>query len=369
MLKKYRFLKYTLVTIVSLVLIVVCFGFWFKSLIPPKDLSLENTTTQDISYLSEHKVSTRGKILAVVTSTAVMGTSNKKTGYELTELARSYYVFQANGFEVFVASPKGGKAPVVIDEEDMGIYDYAFLNDQKAQSKVKNTLRLSTIDFTKYDAVFFVGGKGAMFDFPNHPKIIDMVQDYYENDKVIGAVCHGPAALINVRLNNGSPLLKDKNITSFTNDEELFLIPDAKKIFPFLLEEKIRAQGAKFNQNRKYLEKVCHDNNIITGQNPWSTWKVAETMVKQLGYTPKEREITDEENAVAILSIYKSKGKKIAKEKIKKMIVQENKPISRLLIAKHSVLAMMEGKVTDFFELISLVSHIKNQEKRSNKNN
>ncbi|WP_299836172.1 type 1 glutamine amidotransferase domain-containing protein [uncultured Tenacibaculum sp.] len=369
MLKRYPFLKYSLGVLASLILIIVCFGFWFVSLLPAKKLNIENTIAEEIPYLSQNRISNRGKILTVVTSTAVMGKSQKKTGYELTELSRAYYVFQANGYEVSVASPLGGKAPVVLDKEDMGIYDYAFLNDEEAQEKINNTLVLGDIDFKEYDAVFFVGGKGAMFDFPNHPMIHEMLKNYYENNKVIGAVCHGPAALVNVKLSNGSALLKDKKITSFTNEEELFLIPEAKNIFPFLLEEEIRKQGAKFISSEKYLEKVNHDENIITGQNPWSTWKVAETMIKQLGHTPKEREITGEENAVSVLAVYKSKGKKAAKEKISEFMFDNSKPVDRLLIAQHSMLEVLGGKVSGFVDLVSLVSFIKSCEKKLLKNN
>ncbi len=369
MLKKYPFLKYSLIVLTSLILIIVCFGFWFRSLLPDKKLNVAHTIAEEIPYLSQHRISNRGKILTVVTSTAVMGNSQKKTGYELTELSRAYYVFQANGYEVSVASPLGGKAPVVIDKEDMGIYDYAFLNDDEAQKKIDNTLVLNDIDFKEYDAVFFVGGKGAMFDFPNHLTIQRMVRNYYENNKVIGAVCHGPAALVNVKLSNGFSLLKGKKVTSFTNEEELFLIPDAKKIFPFLLEEEIRKQGAKFVSNEKYLENANHEENIITGQNPWSTWKVAEMMIRQLGHTPKEREITDEENAVSVLDVYKSRGKKAAKEKISEFMLDNSKPIDRLLIAKHSLLEIMEGKISGFIDLVSLVSFIKSCEKKLLKNN
>ena len=253
------------------------------------------------------------KILAVVTSTETMGSSGKSTGYELTELSRTYYVLKANGFEVDVASPLGGKAPVVIDKDDMRIFDYAFLNDSEATRKANNTIALESVNAADYDGIFFVGGKGAMFDFPNNKTIQQIVKNYYQKGKVIGAVCHGPAALVNVTLDNGKPLLENKTVSSFTNKEELLLIPDAETIFPFLLQDKLTAQGAKFNEGTMYLNKVSHDKNLVTGQNPWSTWKFAETMVKQLGYTPKPREITPEENAVKILETYEKYGSKKAK--------------------------------------------------------
>ncbi|MEP0266338.1 type 1 glutamine amidotransferase domain-containing protein [Dokdonia sp.] len=329
------------------------------SLIPPKDLTLETSLVQDLPYLSENVVPRRGKILAIVTSTDKMGSSDKSTGYELTELSRAYYVFKANGFEVDIASPLGGKPPVIIDDDDMGAFDYAFLNDSIAQYKANHTIPVEDIIPDEYEAVFFAGGKGAMFDFPDNKAIQSIIRTYYQSNKVVGAVCHGPAALVHVTLDNGRPLLENKMVSGFTNDEELLLIPDAKSIFPFLLQDKIVAQGARLNKGDMYLEKVSHDKNLVTGQNPWSTWVLAETMIKQLGYTPKYREITDEENAVHILSVYNTQGSQKAKEVIKEMYQTEKKKINRVLIASHSIIAAMKGDIGRFYDILGLVTYIK----------
>jgi putative intracellular protease/amidase len=359
MFKKYRVLKWTLVTIGSLVLILLLFGVWFMNLIPSKDVTLETTSVKDLSYVSENVPPLRGKILAVVTSTDVMGSSGKSTGYELTELSRAYYVFKANGFEVDVASPLGGKAPVVIDGDDMGLFDYAFLNDAEAQLKVSNTIAIGNAIADDYEAIFFVGGKGAMFDFPDNKDIQAILSNYQKANKVIGAVCHGPAALVNVKLDNGRPLLENRKVSGFTNKEELLLISDAALIFPFLLQDKITAQGARFNEGAIYLEKVSYDKNLVTGQNPWSTWTVAETMIKQLGYTPKYREITDEENAVSVLEVYETQGFQKAKEMIKTMSIEEKKPINRVLIASHSIVGVMRGETGRFIDMVRLTSFAK----------
>src|SRR5690606_7203536 len=109
------------------------------------------------------------------------------TGYELTELSRAYYVFQANGFVVDIASPLGGKPPVVIDDDDMGVFDYAFLNDSIAQKKANNTIAMQAVNADEYAAIYFVGGKGAMYDFPQNKYIQSIVRDFYESGKVIGA--------------------------------------------------------------------------------------------------------------------------------------------------------------------------------------
>jgi putative intracellular protease/amidase len=257
----------------------------------------------------------------------------------------------------------GGKPPVVIDDDDMGEFDFAFLNDSIAQYKTSHTIAMNDVVAEEYQAIFFVGGKGAMFDFPDNKAIQSIVRNYYQSGKVVGAVCHGPAALVNVILDNGSSLLENKRVSSFTNKEELLLIPDAKSIFPFLLQDKLTAQGAQFNEGGMYLEKISHDKNLVTGQNPWSTWLLAETMIKQLGYTPKYRQITGEENAVKVLQVYENYGSEKAKALIKTMASQENMPMARDFIASHSIIAAMQFDVSRFYSLFRLVSYAKNTSK------
>jgi putative intracellular protease/amidase len=361
MLKKYPIIKWTLIGLTSLFVVLFVFGWWFFSLLPSKETNTDITTTQvaDIPYLSDNIQPFRGKILAVVTSANTMGTSGKATGYELTELARAYYVFQANGFEVEIASPLGGYPPVIIDDEDMGAFDYAFLNDTIAQRKTNHTIPIDKVVADKYEAVFFAGGKGAMFDFPENKYIKSIVHKLYVADKVVGAVCHGPAALVNVTKDNGRPLVENKIVSGFTNNEELLLIPDARAIFPFLLQDKLLAQGARFNEGPMYLEQISHDKNLITGQNPLSTWKLAETMVAQLGHTPKYRERTAEENAIQVLDTYETYGSQKAKELIDHMYKMESKPIARQPIAMHSVMAIMKGEPGRFLALVGLTSYAK----------
>lgn len=329
---------------------------WVKSLLPEKAHfeQLKQTKRQDISYLTDNLVDNRGKILAVVTSVNVMG-EGKKTGYELTELARAYWVFVANGFDVDIASPKGGKPPVVIDGEDMGAYDYAFLNDQAIQQKLSQTLMIADVNPEAYEAVYFVGGKGTMFDFPNDTNIQRIAKTLYQNNKVVSAVCHGPAALVNVQLDNGEMLIADKRISGFTNEEELFLIPNAEEIFPFLLQDKLTAQGAHFQPGIKYLEKVVHDGKLITGQNPWSVWTLAEKVVKEIGYTPKPRVKTPEEFSIELLLAYEKQGVDVAKS-----LLQNNpEKYQRILILMHSVLAFMQWEIGKGIDLLLIANELK----------
>ncbi len=358
MLKNYPITKIVVISILSLIITSVAFAYWFLSLLPSDiDYSaLKNSQMQDLVYLEQGVKENRGKILAVVTSTDVMGTSSKKTGYELTELARAYYVFKANGFKMDVASPKGGKPPVVIDGDDMGKFDYAFLNDAIAQSKVSNSIALTEVDASQYQAVYFVGGKGAMFDFPQNSAIQSIVANYYQSGKVVGAVCHGPAALVNVTLSDGSPLLANKAVSGFTNDEELFLIPDAKEVFPFLLQSKLVEQGARFNAGHTYLEQVTQDGKLVTGQNPWSVWKLAESMVEQLGYAPVFRQITPEENTINVLGTYEDKGYQQARAHVKSILVNSDQSLDRALLAMHGVVSVMQFDFGKFYDLVSLLA-------------
>jgi putative intracellular protease/amidase len=359
---KRKIIKWSLITLVIVIIVITSFGLWFMSLLPSKDsttANLKEITVKDLLYLSQDQPVHRGKILAVVTSCGVMGKSKKPTGYELTELSRAYYVFVANGFDVDVASPEGGTPSVVIDDEDMGEFDFAFLNDNQAQAKVKNTIAMKDVVADDYVAIYFVGGKGTMFDFPQNKHIQSIVGKYYEGGKVIGAVCHGPAALVDVKLSDGSHLLEGKRVSSFTNKEELLLIKDAKSIFPFLLQDKLIEQGAAFNEGHLYLENVSVDGNLVTGQNPWSTWAVAEAVVKRLGYEPKERIKSGEENSVAVLNILEEYGYGKAKELITDLRTVNQSPLNRELIAIHSIVAAMQWDLIKTIKIIRLLNHAK----------
>jgi len=357
--KNYPILKWSLSIISLLIVFLIAFGFWFISLIPagPNQAILSQTQAKDLPYIINNNQTKHGKILAVLTSCETMGNSGKSTGYELTELSRAYYVFQANGFDVDIASPKGGNPPVVIDDDDMAEFDFAFLNDRTAQEKVKNSIPIAKVDPDLYDAIYFAGGKGTMFDFPDNANIQEILRNYYESGKVIGAVCHGPAALVNVRLSDGSMLVDKKKVCSFTNQEELFLLSDAKEIFPFLLQDQLTASGGIFIEGDQYLNNVTVDGNLITGQNPWSTWTLAETMIEKLGYIPVKREITEEEIAIDVLLTYETKGYRKAKELVNDIVKKQEKTVSRNLLGIHSIIAIMKLDLRKCFDLIRLLKY------------
>lgn len=308
----------------------------------------EHATADDLPFLQARTSERRGRILAVVTSTPFIGDSDKKSGYELTELSRAYWTFLANGFEVDIASPGGGEPPMVLDRDDAGDADYAFLNDARARALLADTLPLSQVDPTLYRAVYFVGGKGTMFDFPGNPDIARIVAEIGPRG-VIGAVCHGPAALIGLRDASGRPWLLGRRVTGFTNEEELFLIGNARELFPYLLQDELSRQGAKFVEGRMYLGNTVIDDRLVTGQNPWSTWDVAENMVRALGHEPVPRERSAEEVSVQLLATYHDAGIEAALE-TKARAARSDKH----LLLMHAVVAAMQWRLGEAYDLQKL---------------
>ncbi|UHQ54404.1 type 1 glutamine amidotransferase domain-containing protein [Microbulbifer sp. YPW16] len=357
--------KKILLTILFSVTLLAGTGFWLKSLIPPPPdhQALAQTQPGDIPYLQQPRpAGDRGRILMVVTSASTMGEHGKDTGYELTELARSYYVFTANGFTVDIASPRGGEPPAVIDRDDMGPIEYAFLNDQLVKAKLHDSIPVAQANAGDYRGIFFVGGKGAMFDFPGNADIHNLVASIYGDAGVVGAVCHGPAALADIELEPGVPLLQGRRISSFTNEEELFLIPEAEEVFPFLLESRLRENGAVFEAGPAYLRQVSTDGRLVTGQNPWSVWALAEEMVKTLGYQPVQRKVTSEENTVELLLAYETDGHRGALtrlETFQQAASGEGEAINRRLLAMHGIVAVMQGRVGKAVDIVRLLSAAK----------
>lgn len=338
---------------VGAVLILLAGACWlyYRSLgidkIPKADPA---ATVAQLDYMQRATTEKRGRILAVVSSTARMANGSKKAGYELTELSRAYYVFKANGFEVDIASPEGGKPPVRIDYDDMGDSDYAFLNDREAQDKVEASIKLADIDPAAYAAVYFVGGKGAMFDFPANPHVQRIVSAVAERG-VVGAVCHGPAALLGVKRADGTPLMAGRHMTSTTNDEEHFFRADAKSIYSFLLEERAAQIGARFSKAPIFLANTVVDGRIVTGQNPWSTWGTVEGMIKALGYTPVERAVTAEEISVRILATYYRHGLDQARAEL-----ATQPRFDKMLLLMHAMVAGIQWRLGDAFQLQRLAN-------------
>lgn len=210
-------------------------------------------------------------------------------GYEFDEFAKAYLVFKAHGINVDVASPQGGA--VEADKYNSGkAYNEQVLKDSAIMAKLNNTLSTATLNASDYDGVFIVGGKGAMFDLPKDASLQQLIADIYQQQGTVAAVCHGPAALVDVKLADGSYLVADKAVNGFTNQEEKLFGKKWMPKFEFMLEDKLTERGGKFQSSDIMLNHVAIDNRLITGQNPSSTVAVAMELVNSLGVNTLEME-------------------------------------------------------------------------------
>lgn len=219
------------------------------------------------------------KVLIVVTSHGVLGSTGKPTGYYLPEVTHPYAALAEKGVQVDIASPKGGKAP--LDASSLDLSDpvnKAFWDDKSTRGKLENTLPLSKIKAADYSAIVFAGGHGTMWDFADNADIQKLSAQIYENGGVVAAVCHGPAALVNIKLSNGKYLVAGKNVAGFSNTEEE--AAGLTKVMPFLLESRLTERGGKYTKAANWAEHVVTDGRLVTGQNPASAHGVGQAVAK-----------------------------------------------------------------------------------------
>lgn len=221
------------------------------------------------------------KILCVVTSNNVKGNTGIPTGFWLSELTHPMAKFEAAGYEIVLASIKGGKPPIDKDSLDFtDAINKKFWDSADFQKKYENTLKLDEVNAKEYAAIFFAGGHGVMWDFPDSAAVDKVTREIYENGGVVSAVCHGPAALVNVKLSDGRYLVAGKNVTGFTNAEEDEV--QGTKIVPFLLADKLNEHGATHHAAANWSDNVVVDGRLVTGQNPASAASVGNAVIKIL---------------------------------------------------------------------------------------
>ncbi|MFJ5958814.1 type 1 glutamine amidotransferase domain-containing protein [Paenarthrobacter sp. NPDC092416] len=217
------------------------------------------------------------KILMVLTSVSELGDTGEKTGYDVAEAAHPWKVFKDSGHFVDFASIQGGQPPRdTVDSDDP--IQVAFTQDEATRAGLYNTARVDVVDPEQYDAVYLVGGHGTMWDFPDSEGLQSLVASVYNAGGLVGAVCHGPAGLLNVELENGFRLIQGKDVAAFTNAEEVAAGKD--KIIPFFLADRLEEQGATHVFADVFQEKVVVDERLVTGQNPASAAGVAKEMEK-----------------------------------------------------------------------------------------
>lgn len=218
------------------------------------------------------------RALIVVTNHDNLGDTGQKTGYFLSEVTHVYYSLLAAGFGIDFASPYGGVAP--LDESSRELDDpenAMFVRDKSLFERMDWTIAMADVDPARYGVIHFAGGHGAMWDFPNSTDIGRVSAAIYENGGVVAAVCHGPAALVNVTLSNGDYLVAGKEVAGFTNCEEDEVGRTA--IVPFLLETKLIERGATFKAAKNWAENVVVSDRLVTGQNPQSATAVGREIV------------------------------------------------------------------------------------------
>lgn len=210
---------------------------------------------------------------------ALIVVSGHKPGWYLSEVTHIYYPLKQAGFEVEFASPKGGKT--AMDESSRKLDDSLnkkFVEDKKLMSRMNATLALKNLKAADYQVIHFAGGHGAMWDFHNSDDLNKLAAGIYENGGIVSAVCHGPAALVNVKLSNGDYLVKGKEVSTFTDSEEREVKMD--KTVPFLLESKLKERGAKIVSAGNWQDQSVTSERLVTGQNPQSGHSVGKRIVE-----------------------------------------------------------------------------------------
>lgn len=223
------------------------------------------------------------KVLIVLTSHSELGNTGHKTGFWIEEFAAPYYILKDAGVAITIASPKGGQPPIDPKSEEPGSQTEAtrrFDKDKDLKQLLANTKRLSEVSADDFDAVFYPGGHGPLWDLTNDAQSINLIKAFWSSKKPVVAVCHAPSVLLNVTDENGDPLVKGKKVTGFTNTEEAAV--QLTNIVPFLLEDELKNKGGIYSKKEDWASYVVEDGLLITGQNPASSAEAAKELLALL---------------------------------------------------------------------------------------
>lgn len=220
------------------------------------------------------------KVLMVLTSHSELGNTGKKTGFWIEEFAAPYYTLKDGGADITIASPKGGQPPIDPKSAEPGAQTEAtrrFDKDTELQNLLSHTKKLSEVKAADFDAVFYPGGHGPLWDLATDPESIQLIEDFWAAKKPVAAVCHAPSVLLNVKDEKGEPLVKGKKVTGFTNSEEEAV--QLTKVVPFLLEDELKNKGGQYSKKEDWASYVVKDGLLITGQNPASSEAAARELL------------------------------------------------------------------------------------------
>jgi len=248
-----------------------------------KDIKTENTSEKVSEALRETKKEKTMNVLFVLTSHDQLGDTGKKTGFWVEEFANPYYTLLDKGVSITIATPKGGAAPIdpSSDGPDAATEDTKrFDKDAEAKDKIAHTKTLANMNADDFDAVFYPGGHGPLWDLASDATSIALIEKFNAQNKVVAFVCHAPAALKNVKDAEGNPIVKDKKVTGFTNTEEEAV--GLTDVVPFLVEDMLKANGGNYSKKGDWEAYAVQDGNLITGQNPASSKLVAEKLLDHL---------------------------------------------------------------------------------------
>ena len=222
-------------------------------------------------------------LLIVLTSHDQLGETGDKTGFWLEEFTTPYYVFLDAGVQITLASPNGGKPPIdprSLAEEAQTQSTRRFMQDDKANQSLATTVKLSDVNAEEFDAVFYPGGHGPLWELVNNKDSIRLIESFWAQGKPVSAVCHAPAVLLNARDPQGDLIIRDKKVTGFTNSEEAAIGLTDK--VPFLLESELIKNGGIYSSADDFMPHIKIDGNLITGQNPASAEGVATALLDMM---------------------------------------------------------------------------------------
>jgi putative intracellular protease/amidase len=270
---------------------------------------ITKTETKPINFSNK-----KNKIVIIVSS---YGKDNGKQrpGFEMEEFSQAYLIFKANDLIIDVASPKGGKVDLGQFNKEKP-YNKLILNDTIVMRMFDHTIPTANLDANDYDALYVVGGKGPMFDLVVDPSLQDFIVEMNKKKSIIATICHGTIALANIKIDD-KYFVENKTLTGFCNDEEkMFSKKDSE--FPFLLEDRLLLRGAKYKKIDAMLPYMLRDDNLITGQNPFSTNLVAEEIVKSLGKTPVKRDKLKDEISMELIKDFTETNSIFTKKELQK---------------------------------------------------
>lgn len=223
------------------------------------------------------------KVVMVLTSHDQLGNTGRKTGFWLEELAAPYYVFKEAGYEITLASPKGGQPPLdpKSNEPDFQTGDTRrFEADAEANAALANTVKLADVSADDFDTVFYPGGHGPMWDLAESKDSANLIESFIAANKPVALVCHAPGVLRHVKTAEGRPLVEGKKVTGFTNTEEAAV--GLTDVVPFLVEDELKAKGGVYSSGPDWGPYFVQDGLVITGQNPASSAPAAQRLVEEL---------------------------------------------------------------------------------------